>query len=199
MEGKMKRFALLILATALSACAAAPAEQSAAKPATVVSAAPAKAKKAAPAVSKIDASSPERYMTKQESDLKSALKNAPFQVSREKNTLIVSFAGPDAFAPSAYRPKQAVADAVRKIAPLLSAYHKTRVGVIGFADGAGKPATDREISQKRADNVAALLKQSAKIADARLWVEGRGADGRPDGAADKVDIVLTPTFIKTAQ
>ena len=198
MEGKMKRFALLILSAALSACAASPAEQSAAKPPAVVPVAPAKAN-TGKAVLKIDDSSPEQYMTGQESALKTALKATPFSVSREKNTLIVSFAGTDAFASSAYRPKQVAIDAVRKIAPVLSAYHKTRIGIIGFANGAGKPATDREISQKRADNIAALLKQSAQIANARLWIEGRGADGKPDDAADKVDIVLTPTFLKTTR
>ncbi len=183
----MNRLSLLILPLTLSACAASPADRTDALlvPETAVQTVPARPKTTAD------------YMTAQENELRTALAGTPFTLTRHGNILAMVFSGTDVFAENAYQPALTAQEALKKVAPVLASYAKTRISVTGRVFGL-KPATCRLLSEKRAAAVANVLKENAKIAPVRLWVEGRGDEKTVAGESgvDRVVIVLTPTFVK---
>lgn len=186
----MRYLLTLAFLSALSACAAAAPEQTTKteRPAAAV-----RQNKQAPV------SGAAAYMTRQEEELKAALDGTPFTLKRYKNILIVIMAGKDIFASNSYHPEAPAVEALKKIAPVLARYDKTRISIIGYTDNAGKPSTNQLLSEKRADAVASVIEESAKIADIRFWIEGRGAyansghkiSGGKD-QNDRVEISLTP-------
>lgn len=187
----MRYLVTLAFLSALSACAATAPEQ---KPGTErPAAAAAKQTKQAPV------SGAAAYMTCQEEELNAALEGTPFTLKRYKNILIIVMAGKDIFASNSYHPEAPAINALKKIAPVLAQYDKTRISIIGYTDNAGKPSTNQLLSEKRADAVAVIIEESAKIADIRFWIEGRGAyanaSHKIDSGKDKndrVEISLTP-------
>lgn len=187
----MRYLVTLAFLSALSACAAAAPEQ------------PPKTERPAPAAAKQNKPAPvsgvAAYMTKQEEELKAALEGTPFILKRYKNILVIVMAGKDIFASNSYHPEAPAVAALKKIAPVLAHYDKTRISIIGYTDNAGKPSTNQLLSEKRADAVASVIEESAKIADIRFWIEGRGAYANSRykiaGGKDKndrVEISLTP-------
>ena len=184
----MKRFALLILPAVLSACAPSVVEKKETLPAAVP---------VVQTVKKHTKKTMAAYMTDQEKELKQILNGSAFFVTRYNNILTITFSGNAIFAENSYHPPPQAAEILKKIAPVLSAYTKTRISVIGHTDGMGKPSTNQLMSEKRAEAVASILKKSAKIAAVRLWVEGHGNE--KDGNQPRnngVDIILTPTFVQ---
>lgn len=185
----MKRLALLFLPAVLSACAPSVVENK-----ETLSKTEAGVRTGKKNIKK----TPAAYMTDQENELKKILRGSPFSVSRHNNILAITFSGSAIFAENSYNPAPQAVEILQKIAPVLSAYPKTRISVIGRTNGAGKPSTNQLMSEKRADAVAAVLKRSAKINPVRLWVEGRGNE-KTDGRQPRdngVDIILTPTFVR---
>ncbi len=184
----MNRLALFILPVVLSACSATVPEKKETlpepKPVTYTP------KKSAQITTA-------GYMTDQENELKLILEKTPFPLLRHNNILVISFSGESIFAPNSYHPTETATQTLKKIALILSVYDKTRISIIGHTDSMGKPATNQLLSEKRADAVANILKKSAKIATVRLWVEGQG-DRKSEGSNqnNRVDIILTPTFVK---
>lgn len=184
----MKRFALLILPAVLSACTPAAVEKKEMLPAAapVVQAVKKNIKKTTAA-----------YMTDQENELKQILNGTAFSMTRYNNILAITFSGDAIFEKNSYHPTIQATETLKKIAPILSVYAKTRISVIGHTDGMGKPSTNQLISEKRAQAVADILKKNAKIASVRLWVEGRGNEkDRNQPRNNGVDIILTPTFVQ---
>ena len=118
------------------------------------------------------------YMTAQENEIRALAVNPAFTVKRRKNILIVTLTGNAVFAQNSYRVEEPVAD-----------YDKTRIGIFGYTQNTGKASTNQQLSDRRADAVSAVLENAAKIADVRIWAEGKGA-----ADANRVEIVLTPTF-----
>lgn len=185
----MKRLALLILPAVLSACAPSVVEKKETLPTAepVVQTVKRSVKKTTAA-----------YMTDQENELKQILDDSSFFVTRHNNILILTFSGSAIFAENSYHPTRQAVEILEKIAPVLSAYTKTRISVIGHTDGMGKPSTNQLMSEKRADAVASVLKKAAKIASVRLWIEGHGNE-KTDGNQPRnngVEIILTPTFVQ---
>ena len=185
----MKRFVLLFLLVVLSGCASSNAEKKETMSATetTVQAAPPKIKKTTAA-----------YMTDQEKELKQILRKTPFSLSRQNNILTMTFSGSAIFAENSYHPTEKAIETLKKTAAILSAYKKTRISVIGYTDGMGKPATNQLMSEKRAETVADVLKKAAKIAPVRFWTEGRGNDKTAENQSrhNGVQIILTPTFVQ---
>lgn len=185
----MKRFVFLSLLAVLSGCASSTAEKKETNSAVVTTTrtAPAKIKK-----------TPTDYMTDQEKELKQVLKKTPFSVTRQNNILTISFSGDAIFAENSYHPTVKATEALKKTAKVLSTYTKTRISVIGYTDGMGKPATNQLMSEKRAESVAGILKKAAKIASVRFWIEGRGNDKTAENQSrhNGVQIILTPTFVQ---
>lgn len=185
----MKRLALLILPAVLSACTPSVVEKKETLPAVVP---------AAQTVKKNIKKTTADYMTDQENELKQILNGSAFFVTRHNNILTITFSGDAIFAENSYHPTRQAVEILKKIAPVLSAYTKTRISVIGHTNGTGKPSTNQLMSEKRADAVASVLKKAAKIASVRLWVEGHGNE-KTDGNQPRnngVEIILTPTFVQ---
>lgn len=164
-----------VLLTLLTACAAPVPDE---KPVEIpVAAAPAKpATKAG-------------YMTAQESEIRALLTNPAFTLKRRKNILIVTLTGNAVFAQNSYRVEEAAAEFLKKLAAVVADYDKTRIAVFGYTRNTGKASTNQQLSDRRADAVSAVLENAAEIADVRIWAEGKGA-----ADANRVEIVLTPTF-----
>ena len=171
-----------VLLTLLTACAATvPEEKPAAK-----SAAPAVA--SAPAV----AAKPARvadYMTAQENEIRALTTNPAFGLKRRKNILIVTLTGNAVFAQNSYRMEAPAADFLKRLASVVADYDKTRIGIFAYTKNTGKASTNQQLSDRRADAASAVLENAAKIADVRIWAEGKGVSD-----VNRVEIVLTPTF-----
>ena len=118
----MKRFALLILPAVLSACAPSVVE----KKETLPAAAP-----VVQTVKKHTKKTTAAYMTDQEKELKQILNGSAFFVTRYNNILTITFSGKAIFAENSYHPTPQAAEILKKIAPVLSVYTKTRISVIG--------------------------------------------------------------------
>ena len=185
----MKSLALLILPAVLSACAPAAVEKKETLPA---------ARPVVQTVKKNIKKTTAAYMTDQENELKQILNGSAFSITRHNNILTMTFSGNAIFAENSYHPTVQATEILKKIAPVLSAYTKTRISIIGHTDGMGKPSTNQLMSEKRAQAVADVLKKAAKIASVRLWIEGRGNEktesSQPRG--NGVEITLTPTFVQ---
>lgn len=180
----MKRFAILVLSTVLSACVSGIPQNNNTSTNQTVSARP-----------PVTTAS---YMTDQENELKQALAGTSFRVVRSNNILAVILSGDAVFETDTLLTSSAN-EALQKIAPIFSRYHKTRISIIGYTDS-GNPASDRRLSEKQAEAVATVLKKAAKIANVRFWIEGSSpAPVSTDEERRKnnhVDIILTPTFIQ---
>lgn len=129
------------------------------------------------------------YMTAQENEIRALAGNPAFTVKRRKNILIVTLTGNAVFAQNSYRVKEPAAEFLKKLAAVVADYDKTRIGIFGYTRNTGKASTNQQLSDRRADAVSAVLENAAKIADVRIWAEGKGA-----ADANRVEIVLTPTF-----
>ena len=166
----------LLATTLLAACATAqapdPQSEPPAEPAAEAPAKPA-AKKATVA----------EYMTEQEEEIRAV---AAQGVSRRRNILVVEIGGKDAF--KGGKPTEKTTALLKKLAPIFARYDKTRISITGYSADTGKPSLNQLYSEKRADIASDILEQSAKIADVRIFVEGKGV------LSDKIEIVLTPTF-----
>ncbi|MBR1778338.1 MAG: OmpA family protein [Alphaproteobacteria bacterium] len=191
----MKNSFMLLLLALLTACASASPQNQ-----TVSSPAPTDETNISP--SENLPSTPASYMTNQENELQQALTGTSFRVIRHNNILAIILSGEGVFAPNEDQLTVATKEILKKTATILSRYKKTRISVIGYADS-GQPAKDHQTSEKRAEAVAAQLKQAAPIAPVRFWVEGSNtetADALKVQADliknNHVDIILIPTFIQ---
>ncbi len=141
------------------------------------------------------------YMAAQESDLVEVLAGSDIRLFRQRNSLTLVVPGNLAFNSNSYNLKEEARAELKKIAPVLRYYEKTRINIVGHTDNTGRPATNMMLSEKRADSVAAALAGS-DIPRNRLWVDGKGASepsasnktaaGRKKN--NRIEIVLTPTI-----
>ena len=167
-----------VLLTLLTACAATAPEEKPAAPA--VASAPAVAAKPARVAD---------YMTAQENEIRALTTNPAFGLKRRKNILIVTLTGNAVFAQNSYRVEAPAADFLKRLASVVADYDKTRIGIFAYTKNTGKASTNQQLSDRRADAASAVLENAAKIADVRIWAEGKGVSD-----ANRVEIVLTPTF-----
>ena len=185
----MKRFSLLLLSAFLTACSY---NAFRPEPETAAIEKPVSAKRSL---------TPAGYMTDQENELKRIVDKTPFRIVRENNILALILSGKDVFSSPDQALSSDVEQTLKTVAGILARYEKTRISIIGYADS-GKPAVDRDVSEKRAQTVGDVLKASAKISDVRFWIEGSSQSTPSSLSEDErlknnhVDIILTPTFIR---
>ena len=174
----------LLATTLLAACATAQApDPQSEPPAEPAAEAPAKPAAEAPAKPAAKKATVAEYMTEQEEEIRAV---AAQGVSRRRNILVVEIGGKDAF--KGGKPTEKTTALLKKLAPIFARYDKTRISITGYSADTGKPSLNQLYSEKRADIASDILEQSAKIADVRIFVEGKGV------LSDKIEIVLTPTF-----
>lgn len=185
----------------LTACSSPqPAAKTAPRPA-VTAPKPAPAQRKIPAKANAPVRPVAEYMAAQESDLVEALAGSDIRLFRRRNSLTLVIPGNLAFNSNSYNLKEKAGAELKKIAPVLRYYDKTRINVVGHTDNTGRPATNMMLSEKRAESVAAALAGS-DIQKIRFWVDGKGAsdpaasnktaEGREKN--NRIEIVLTPTI-----
>lgn len=182
----------------LCACAAPSANKTAKTGATV-----AKATAVQPSKSAAQIAAETDYMIQLQDMLSKTLNGTSFTMKRDGSTVTLTLSGSAAFSKNSYNvlPK-GVAD-LKKIAPVLRYYDKTQINVVGHtAKEIGvKDATNRLLSQKRAEKTASVL-TSAGIKPERFWINAKGSDNpvatndTPAGRErnNRMEIVLTPAL-----
>lgn len=157
--------------------------------------------KAEPAkVAKIDTQATQAWLDQYEPRLREAVKGSRMEVERRDNVLVVTAPVDGSFNPD--RPSMLLPISlgpVSRVAKLVEGDAKTGVLVLGHADPSGDDAKNRQLSQERAQAVAAIFRLSGLQRD-RLSLKGVGSD-MPRAANDskdgralnrRVEIVLTP-------
>ncbi|MBM7060506.1 OmpA family protein [Pseudomonas sp. UL073] len=159
------------------------------------------ADKAEKPAAKIDQAATQAWLDQYEPRLRAALKSSKFEVERRDNILVV-IAPVDSSFNVGRRPGMLLPVAlgpITQVAKLLESDPQTAVLVLGHADTSGDAKGNRELSQQRAQAVAAIFRLSGLQRD-RLMLKGMGAD-MPRAANDskegralnrRVEVVLTP-------
>ncbi|UVE18859.1 OmpA family protein [Pseudomonas sp. LS44] len=158
-------------------------------------------KKTAPeTAAKIDEAATHAWLDAYEPRLREALKDSKFTLERRDNVLIVTAPVDSSFNPD--RPGMLMPTTLgpfSRVAKLVEGDSKTGVLVLGHADTSGQAPVNRQLSQERAQAVAAIFRLSGLRRD-RLLLKGVGSD-MPRAANDsregralnrRVEIVLTP-------
>ncbi|MCO7554268.1 OmpA family protein [Pseudomonas otitidis] len=151
-------------------------------------------------VAKIDTQATQAWLDQYEPRLREAVKGSRMEVERRDNVLVVTAPVDGSFNPD--RPSMLLPISlgpVSRVAKLVEGDAKTGVLVLGHADPSGDDAKNRQLSQERAQAVAAIFRLSGLQRD-RLSLKGVGSD-MPRAANDskdgralnrRVEIVLTP-------
>ncbi|MCY1279432.1 type VI secretion system peptidoglycan-associated domain protein [compost metagenome] len=153
------------------------------------------------AAGKIDHAATEAWLNAYEPRLRELAKDSALEVERRENVLVV-IAPVDSYFNVGRQPGMLLPAAlppITKVAKLLEADPQTAVLVLGHADSSGDAESNRELSQKRAQAVAAIFRLSGLQRD-RLMLKGMGEE-MPRAANDskqgralnrRVEVLLTP-------
>ncbi|WP_263145511.1 OmpA family protein [Pseudomonas sp. RIT-PI-AD] len=140
------------------------------------------------------------WLDEYEPRLREALKDSRLELERRDNLLVVTAPVDASFNPD--RPSMLLPVTLgpfSKVAKLLEKDPKTGVLILGHADSSGQAQLNRELSQQRAQAVAAIFRLSGLQRD-RLMLKGLGSD-MPRAANDskegrslnrRVEILVTP-------
>lgn len=141
------------------------------------------------------------YMSQLQNMLSRTLNGTSLTMKRKGNAVVLTMPGSAAFAKNSYNMAPKAAEELKKIAPVLRYYEKTRITVVGHTakDPDVKDTTNKLLSRKRAEKAVSVLTASGLKAD-RFQSEGKGADepvAKNDTAAgrtknNRLEIVLTP-------
>ena len=144
------------------------------------------------------------YMDRQQQDMEAALAEQQaahdLQVQRLKDdSLKISVPGEVSFDFDSAALNPAFVPTLDSMADVLRQYEKTVVHVVGHTDSVGSATYNQQLSERRAESVAAAFRQRG-VAPERLRIEGRGQT-EPRAGNDteagrqlnrRVDIVIRP-------
>jgi outer membrane protein OmpA-like peptidoglycan-associated protein len=117
-----------------------------------------------------------RMMDKQEEEYRQALAaTEAAAVRREGNLLAITLQGDVTFDTNSATVKPGLQDEISRIAQIMQQYPQTRVLVEGHTDSTGAPRYNQQLSEQRAESVAALLRQNG-VAGSRVRTVGYGPD-----------------------
>ncbi|TRX75817.1 OmpA family protein [Pseudomonas mangiferae] len=152
------------------------------------------------AVAKPDPKVTRAWMDEYEPRLREALKDSKLELERRDDLLVVTAPVDSSFNPD--RPSMLLPVTLgpfSRVAKLLEKDPKTGVLILGHADSSGQDKLNRDLSQQRAQAVAAIFRLSGLQRD-RLQLKGLGSD-MPRAANDskegrslnrRVEILVTP-------
>lgn len=152
------------------------------------------------AVAKPDPKVTQAWLDEYEPRLREALKDSRLELERRDNLLVVTAPVDSSFNPD--RPSMLLPITLgpfTRVAKVLEKDPKTGVLILGHADSSGQDKANRELSQQRAQAVAAIFRLSGLQRD-RLQLRGLGSD-MPRAANDskegrslnrRVEILVTP-------
>jgi outer membrane protein OmpA-like peptidoglycan-associated protein len=142
------------------------------------------------------------YMDQEEADLRAQLGSSGALITRAGQQIVLTLPANLAFDGDKAAVKPQFRSAVSTIGQLLKKYDKTVVDVYGYTDAQSPDQSDRDLSQRRAVAVAAVLTNQG-VDQRRFFVEGRGAQN-PVGSNDtevgraqnrRVEIQISPLIV----
>jgi outer membrane protein OmpA-like peptidoglycan-associated protein len=139
------------------------------------------------------------YMDRQEEELRKQLRSAGVSVERRGDMIALNMQNDILFDVGSFQLGSRAEEVLRAVAIVLKKYDETRVNVHGYTDTSGARARNEELSQQRAEAVAAALMHDGVPSD-RLNARGMGETNlkvpTPDGVTEarnrRVEILLEP-------
>ncbi|MFA5539952.1 MAG: OmpA family protein [Gemmobacter sp.] len=141
-----------------------------------------------------------QHLDRQAADLRQSIGNPDVSVVNTGDALVVTMPQDLLFATDSATLRPDLQRDLQAVAGNLQQYPNSRIEVIGHTDSTGSAAYNQELSQRRANSVANVLRNSGVPAN-RVIAYGRGEDQpvasnlTPDGRAlnRRVEIVIRPT------
>lgn len=139
------------------------------------------------------------YMDQQESELRAQLQGTGVSVTRVGDQIILNMPSNITFPVDQATIQPQFSETLVSVGLVLKKFNKTLVDVYGYTDNTGSDAYNLDLSQRRANSVAAML-SSQGIDQRRFYVQGRGkADPIASNATEsgrsqnrRVEIQLSP-------
>jgi outer membrane protein OmpA-like peptidoglycan-associated protein len=139
------------------------------------------------------------YMDRQEEELRKELRAAGVSVERRGDTIALNLQNDILFDSGSYTLGARSEEVLRAVAIVLKKYDETKVNVYGFTDTSGTRMKNEELSQQRAEAVAAAIVRNG-VQGNRLNAHGMGetnlkvqtADGVAEARNRRVEIILEP-------
>jgi len=139
------------------------------------------------------------YMDQQEMKLRKQLEGSGVSVTRIGDNITLNMPGSITFAVDSANISSNFDNVLDSVALVLSEYDKTMVEVAGHTDSTGTDQYNQELSERRAESVAAYLR-SSKVGGERMIVVGAGesypvaSNDTPSGRQlnRRVEITIVP-------
>jgi len=139
------------------------------------------------------------YMDQQESELRAQLQGTGVSVTRVGDQIILNMPSNITFAVDQATIQPQFSETLVSVGLVLKKFNKTLVDVYGYTDNTGSDTYNLDLSQRRANSVAAML-SSQGIDQRRFYIQGRGkADPIASNATEsgraqnrRVEIQLSP-------
>jgi len=171
----MKKFPLFLVFVAFALAGCQTAKQPGPAPVPPPPPAPVPQQPASPPVTSagpLTKAAVETYMDAQEADLRQLLRGQGVMVARRADNLLITVPSDKLFQ---HQVLTAWGNAfVRGVSDIFKHYDHTKIEISGYTDTTGRDELNLMLSQKRAEALAAALKQSG-VAASRMTAEGYGA------------------------
>ena len=139
------------------------------------------------------------YMDNQAQELSSELRGTGVSVSRNGDQIILNMPGNVTCPTTGSDVNSNFYPVLRSVAKVLTHFNQTLIDVQGFTDSSGSAEFNQNLSQQRANSVAAYLAGQG-VAPGRMIVTGRGeaapiaSNATPEGKAQnrRVEIQISP-------
>lgn len=139
-------------------------------------------------------------LDQQAADLRSSIGNSNISVTNNGQYLVVNMPQDVLFATDSASLRPDLMNDIGAVAGSLNRYPNSTIEVIGHTDNSGSAAYNQDLSQRRANSVAAVLRNSG-VASGRIAAYGRGEDQpiasnlSAEGRAQnrRVEIIIRPT------
>ncbi|HEU4961340.1 MAG TPA: OmpA family protein [Sphingomonas sp.] len=113
------------------------------------------------------------YMDKQERELREKTAGTDVRVTRQGDNLVLNMPSNVTFAYDSATVQPQFQATLDQVAQVLSQYNETYIDVYGHTDSTGSEAYNQQLSERRADSVAAYL-ESRGVQSARIGTRGFG-------------------------
>jgi outer membrane protein OmpA-like peptidoglycan-associated protein len=113
------------------------------------------------------------YMDKQERDLRAKTAGTDVRVTRQGDNLLLNMPSNVTFAYDSATVQPQFQATLDQVAQVLSQYNETYIDIYGHTDSTGSDAYNQQLSERRAESVAAYL-ESRGVQSARVGTRGFG-------------------------
>ncbi|HEY8521458.1 MAG TPA: OmpA family protein [Gammaproteobacteria bacterium] len=144
------------------------------------------------------------YMDRQEARLRAELERTGVSVTRVGNNITLNMPGNITFATNSADLNAGFYDVLNSVAIVLNEFEQTVIEVAGHTDSTGTDAYNQQLSERRANSVAAYL-QTRNVRPDRMIIVGMG-ESRPIASNDtpegrqqnrRVELTLVPLTLES--